>query len=366
MEPMTEVRSESALYQQHQRELMRFATTLVGPSDAPDVVSDAMESLLRRGTLAQADNPRALMHRAVLRQSQSLHRSTFRRNRRERRFRSEMMIENPELRPDVVDAVLAALVVTKGLDSLGQRGDVGGQEIVSTTLSGAGDGTPTTTLVPSAAESRLLAAMDIVTADATSISQRLQQASFSGPEPAFDTAPLGVAKPFAPIPSEDTDSVTDALWMTDSTSDSESLLTWTPVYIGYLDGQHVAVRVIRERASGGEATEYLCTRVFDRDQASEACFEFEADTGLGEKLLSLRARGLPSDDEQSFMLFLDLSPDVAVVTMGTSVGNEEWQRPVGGVVMFNTGVLDGSAALFRFLDADGQEIATQTSPTDPG
>jgi RNA polymerase sigma-70 factor (ECF subfamily) len=107
MEPMTEVRSESALYQQHQRELMRFATTLVGPSDAPDVVSSAMESLLKRGTLAQADNPRALMHRAVLRQSQSLHRSTFRRIRRERRFRSEVMTENPELRPDVVEAVLA-------------------------------------------------------------------------------------------------------------------------------------------------------------------------------------------------------------------------------------------------------------------
>ncbi len=40
-----EVRSEAGLYEQHRRQLMRFATTLVGSSDAGDVVSDAMESL---------------------------------------------------------------------------------------------------------------------------------------------------------------------------------------------------------------------------------------------------------------------------------------------------------------------------------
>jgi hypothetical protein len=65
-------------------------------------------------------------------------------------------------------------------------------------------------------------------------------------------------------------------------------------------------------------------------------------------------------------LFHDLSPDVAVVTMGTSTGMEEWQRPVGGIVMFNTGLLDGPLAMFRFLDAQGREISTETSSINRG
>ena len=251
---------------------------------------------------------------------------------------------------------VAALVVMNSFGSAGQRGDVGDQGNVTTTLSDSNEESPTTTLVSSAAQERLLASMEIVTTDATSISQRLQRASYSGPEPEFDTAPLGISKPFAPIPSEDIDFVTEALWTTDSTSDRESFVTWTPVYVGYLDGQHVAVRVVRERLLDGEATEYLCTRVFDRDQAAEGCSDFEQENRLGFGSLSFRAEGLPSDVDVPFRLFHDLSPDVAVVTMGTSTGTEEWQRPVGGIVMFNTGLLDGPLAMFRFLDAQGREI----------
>lgn len=103
---MTEVRSESGLYVEHRGELMRYATTLVGPSDAADVVSDAMESLLRSRQLLSARNPAALMHRAVLRKAQSMHRSTFRRRSREQRFGRELTSSNPELRPDVVAAVI--------------------------------------------------------------------------------------------------------------------------------------------------------------------------------------------------------------------------------------------------------------------
>lgn len=105
MERMTEVRSAAGLYQSHSRELMRFATTLVGPSDAADVVSDAIESLLKADNLTNADNPPALMHRAVLAKARSMQRSAFRRSARERRFVQELVVTNPELRPDVVSAV---------------------------------------------------------------------------------------------------------------------------------------------------------------------------------------------------------------------------------------------------------------------
>lgn len=103
---MAEVRSTAGLYELHRHELMRFATTLVGPSDAADVVSDAVESLLKTDALTRADNPSALLHRAVLAKSRSWQRSSFRRRARERRFSYQLVVSNPELRPDVVAAVV--------------------------------------------------------------------------------------------------------------------------------------------------------------------------------------------------------------------------------------------------------------------
>lgn len=102
---MTKIRSEAALYELHRADLVRFAAAVAGTSDAGDVVSDAMVALLRSGRLAEADNPRALMYRAVLIQARSMHRSVFRRRARERRFAGRLIAENPELRPDVFAAV---------------------------------------------------------------------------------------------------------------------------------------------------------------------------------------------------------------------------------------------------------------------
>ena len=86
--------------------LTRFATALVGPSDAADVVSDTMVSLLKSGKLEEADNPTALMYRAVLNRAQSHHRSVYRRRARERKFAETIVVHDPELRPDVVEAVV--------------------------------------------------------------------------------------------------------------------------------------------------------------------------------------------------------------------------------------------------------------------
>jgi RNA polymerase sigma-70 factor (ECF subfamily) len=106
MERALEVRSEAGLYEAHRAELVRFASVLVGPDDAPDVVSDAMVSLLRSGRLRDAEYPLALMHRAVLAKARSMQRSVFRRRARERRFAQRWVVEQPGFRPDVVDAVV--------------------------------------------------------------------------------------------------------------------------------------------------------------------------------------------------------------------------------------------------------------------
>ena len=77
MERLTETRTEAGLYERYRRELTRFATTLVGVTDAADVVSDAMESLLKSGQLLEARNPSALMHRAVFNKARSMQRRCF-------------------------------------------------------------------------------------------------------------------------------------------------------------------------------------------------------------------------------------------------------------------------------------------------
>lgn len=95
----------SELYRRHGDDLMRFATSLVGSSDAADVVQEAVTSLISSGQLDDADNPRALMYRAVLTRARMLHRAAFRRRRRERRFAESLVTADPEFRPDVAAAL---------------------------------------------------------------------------------------------------------------------------------------------------------------------------------------------------------------------------------------------------------------------
>jgi RNA polymerase sigma-70 factor (ECF subfamily) len=103
---MTEVRSDGWLYESNRTELVRFATALVGPSDAADVVAEAVVSLLKSGQLAGAERPVALMYTAVLAKARSQQRSGFRRRAREHRFAQQLVVQDPELRPDVVAAVI--------------------------------------------------------------------------------------------------------------------------------------------------------------------------------------------------------------------------------------------------------------------
>ena len=77
-------REESA-YRSFGPDLMRLATALVGPTEAEDLVSIALSSLLQAGRWADADDMRAYAMGAVARQASSLHRSSGRRRRREER-----------------------------------------------------------------------------------------------------------------------------------------------------------------------------------------------------------------------------------------------------------------------------------------
>ena len=79
---VVDIRDEE-LYEKHAEELIRFATTLVGPSYSEDVVANAvLRSMVARGWPTVTE-PRAYLFRAVLNEARSLNRSDQRRTRHE-------------------------------------------------------------------------------------------------------------------------------------------------------------------------------------------------------------------------------------------------------------------------------------------
>lgn len=76
-------RPDDVVYKAHADELVRFATGLVGPDDAPDVVIDAFVQLVGSKVWHNANDRRALWYRAVIYRARSWRRSTARRRARE-------------------------------------------------------------------------------------------------------------------------------------------------------------------------------------------------------------------------------------------------------------------------------------------
>lgn len=88
------------IWRKHKDDLVRYATALVGPSDAEDVVSTVVTKALRCGGLERFDDARAYLFRAVLNES--------RRRRRPAWRHVDPPVEPPaEPRPEVLEAVLA-------------------------------------------------------------------------------------------------------------------------------------------------------------------------------------------------------------------------------------------------------------------
>lgn len=71
------------VFERYGVELTRFATSLVGPSDAQDVVSDALLSSMWSDGWENIDNQRAYLYRAITTQARMNHRASSRRRERE-------------------------------------------------------------------------------------------------------------------------------------------------------------------------------------------------------------------------------------------------------------------------------------------
>ncbi len=89
------------IWRKHSGELIRYATMLVGPDHAEDVVSSVVERVLRRrGGLAVLNDPRPYLFKAVLNQSRNHLRTATR-----AAPWADGVVLPPDLRPEVVAAV---------------------------------------------------------------------------------------------------------------------------------------------------------------------------------------------------------------------------------------------------------------------
>jgi RNA polymerase sigma factor (sigma-70 family) len=96
---------DAEVYEKYADELVRFATMLVGPTNAEDVVADAVLRVFASPAWKSVANRRAYLYRAVLSQASSTARSTQRRLLRERRYAGGLTSDEPMLRPELLDAL---------------------------------------------------------------------------------------------------------------------------------------------------------------------------------------------------------------------------------------------------------------------
>lgn len=97
--------SDAEIYEKYASELVRFATGLVGPDDAADVVAESFVGVLGSQSWEKVDEPRAYLYRAVLNEVRMRHRSTMRRKAREIRTAKREASFDPLPRPEVLEAM---------------------------------------------------------------------------------------------------------------------------------------------------------------------------------------------------------------------------------------------------------------------
>ncbi len=98
--------ADSELYRKHADDLTRFATGLVGPQNAADVVSEAVLSCLSSRSWPSVTQKRSYLYRSVYNKAAEFHRSARRRRVREEVAAQPESIDPPDVRPEVLAAVM--------------------------------------------------------------------------------------------------------------------------------------------------------------------------------------------------------------------------------------------------------------------
>ena len=101
----TGVMDNEQVYRSYAVELTRYATGLVGPFDAADVVTDACLKAFSSRKWSEVSNQRAYLYRAVLSVATDHHRSTLSRRLRELKTAERESTPPQEIDIDVLQAV---------------------------------------------------------------------------------------------------------------------------------------------------------------------------------------------------------------------------------------------------------------------
>lgn len=104
----TGVMDNEQVYRSYSQELTRYATGLVGPFDAPDVVTDACLKAFGSATWPDVIDRRAYLYRTVLTVANDHHRRTL--SRRLRELRTAERDETPDHAQTIDVEVLDAVV----------------------------------------------------------------------------------------------------------------------------------------------------------------------------------------------------------------------------------------------------------------
>ena len=97
--------SDEEIYRKHSDDLVKFATGLVGPADAADVVADAVARVLANPRWREARDRRAYLFGSVLNEARMHHRATMRRRAREARAAPREGLVDGEVRHDMLAAI---------------------------------------------------------------------------------------------------------------------------------------------------------------------------------------------------------------------------------------------------------------------
>ena len=100
------VMDNEQIYRAYATELTRYATGLVGPFDAPDVVSDACLKVFQSKSWPRVTNRRAYLYKAVLSVANDHHRSTLSRRLREMKAAQPTVAQPEEIDVDDVRDVV--------------------------------------------------------------------------------------------------------------------------------------------------------------------------------------------------------------------------------------------------------------------
>jgi RNA polymerase sigma factor (sigma-70 family) len=129
---------DAEIYRKHIDELARFAAGLVGPTDAPDVASEAFLSCMNSAKWQGVTEKRSYLYRSVYNKAAEFHRSSRRRQMREQTGAQRERTDPPEVRPEVLAAIFTLSVRQRAVIVLTYWDDLSPEAIAN--LLGISDG----------------------------------------------------------------------------------------------------------------------------------------------------------------------------------------------------------------------------------